>query len=225
VDWTVAALRPFIAGVSHTEMKRKLLTYIVLIQLAVGLFFVAVPFSASLQPPEYKRNQEYRAYNTPKTVNITSLESGQLITVAWQGLPIGIYRRTPEEIDFLTTNEKLSIDPRSRFQNEPPDWWGKASIDLKAKYLATTIRSQNPEYFVFTQVSPVFGCMLEYLPPNHAEKYSLPISWPGGFVDPCTKVKFDLAGKVFIYQGFTSNLLVPPHEINGNKTITLKPKG
>ena len=55
----------------------------------VGVGFAAVPFIQSMQP-----SARARAIGGPVEVDISQLEEGQLLTVAWRGKPVWVLRRS-----------------------------------------------------------------------------------------------------------------------------------
>lgn len=205
---------------------RRVLSYIVFIQIIIGVGFTAIPFIASLNPPEYLRNIEYKRWNTSKVVNLSQLKEGELLTVAWQGAPIGIYRRMSTDLDMIVSLDEFVFDPWSQFQSnlKLPSWW-KYSIDIDRNLAHLKYRSNSTEYFVFNQVSPVSGCMIIFVQQSDAFKYDLSKAWPGGFYDPCYKIGYDFAGRIFKGQGSGKHLQVPPYILLDGNKIELYPNG
>ena len=206
-------------------MKRKILKYIVIFQLFIGLIFFLTPFFQSLNPPKYKIDELNQIYNSVLSVDLSSLQKGKLMTVEWQGVPIGIYRRTNGDIDNLRKLKKYILDPVSNNQSELPSWWKKMSVDMESEFLTTDIRSQSEDFFVFNRVSPIYGCMVTHISQEDAELSGFSKNWLGGFFDPCQKVAYDLSGRVFKGQGHGSHLLVPPYKISKDWKLELIPDG
>lgn len=207
------------------NMKRKILQYIVIIQLFIGVLFFLTPFFQSMKPPQYKVDEQNRIYNSTLNVDLTSLRKGELMTVEWQGVPIGIYRRTDIDIINLSKLEAYIHDPASNKQLEIPSWWKKMSVDKKSKFLTTDIRSRSEDFFVFNRVSPIYGCMVTHISKENAESNGFSKNWLGGFFDPCQKVAYDLSGRIFKGQGHGLHLLIPPYKIRKKWTLELIPNG
>ena len=64
----------------------------------VGALAALVPFVSSLLPSE-----RAKAAGAPVEVDISKLESGQMMTVEWRGKPVWVVRRTPEMLKALET--------------------------------------------------------------------------------------------------------------------------
>ncbi|MDH5538000.1 MAG: ubiquinol-cytochrome c reductase iron-sulfur subunit, partial [Rhizobacter sp.] len=75
---------------------------------AVGAGFAAVPFVASFQPSE-----RARAAGASVEVDISSLKSGEKLTVEWRGKPVWIIKRTPEQLASLRKVDAQLADPNS----------------------------------------------------------------------------------------------------------------
>ena len=69
---------------------------------------VAVPFLTSLAPSE-----RAKAAGAPVEVDVSKLAPGEMTTVEWQGKPVWILRRTPEQLEALTKIEEKLADPKS----------------------------------------------------------------------------------------------------------------
>ncbi|MBI5783732.1 MAG: ubiquinol-cytochrome c reductase iron-sulfur subunit, partial [Gammaproteobacteria bacterium] len=74
----------------------------------VGTAFAVTPFVLSMFP-----SARAKAAGAPVEVDISKLESGQLLTVEWRGKPVWILRRTPEMLKSLADVEKILADPKS----------------------------------------------------------------------------------------------------------------
>ena len=165
----------------------------------VGAAAVAVPFISSWFP-----SAKAQAAGAPVEANISKLEPGQKITVAWRGKPVWIIRRTQEMIDGLESHENKLRDPGSKVAQQPT-------------YAQNRNRSINPEYLVLVGVCTHLGCSPKFKP----EVGQLEKGWPGGFYCPCHGSKFDMAGRV--YQGVPApiNLQVPPYTFADKNTIVI----
>lgn len=173
------------------ESKRQFLTTALTVVGAVGTGYLAVPFLAQMQP-----STKTEAAGAPVEVDISKLEPGQLIRVAWRGKPVWILNRTPKELETLPTLEPVLSDPQSNESEQPP-------------YSKNPYRSIKPEIFVAIGLCTHLGCSPtfrpEVAPPDLGE------DWKGGFFCPCHGSRFDLAGRVYSGVPAPTNLVIPPH--------------
>ncbi|MFT6142138.1 MAG: ubiquinol-cytochrome c reductase iron-sulfur subunit, partial [Psychromonas sp.] len=79
--------------------RRKFLTLTTAVVGGVGAAAVAVPFVKSWSPSE-----KAKAAGAPVAVDISKIEPGQLIRVAWRGKPVWVVSRTQKVIDELPTH-------------------------------------------------------------------------------------------------------------------------
>jgi|RhiMetdeSRZDD1v2_1073273.scaffolds.fasta_scaffold76774_2 ubiquinol-cytochrome c reductase iron-sulfur subunit len=56
------------------------------------------------------------------------------------------------------------------------------------------IPADKPPLFVYSLVSPVFGCVIQYAPQG-APRYAPQRQWQGGYYDPCQFAEWDFAGR------------------------------
>ena len=171
--------------------KRQFLTAALTVVGAVGTGYLAVPFLAQMQP-----SVKTMAAGAPVEIDLSKMETGQLIRVAWRGKPVWVLNRTPEVLDTLKTLDGELRDPQSNESLQPGNCKNAA-------------RSIKPEIFVAIGLCTHLGCSPtfrpEVSPPDLGDK------WKGGFFCPCHGSWFDLAGRV--YQGVPAptNLEVPPY--------------
>jgi len=171
--------------------KRQFLTTALTVVGAVGTGYIAVPFLSQMQP-----STKAKAAGAPVEIDISKLETGQLVRAEWRGKPLWVLNRTPEVLEILATDiEKLS-DPTS-VNSEQPD------------YAKNEFRSIKPEIFIAVGLCTHLGCSPTFRPeiaPN-----DLGDDWKGGFFCPCHGSGFDLAGRVVKGVPAPTNLVVPPH--------------
>ncbi len=130
-------------------------------------------------------------------VDLSKIEPGVQITVAWRSQPIWVLHRTPETLVLLGKHNDVLRDPNSEVPQQPP-------------YCKNPTRSIKPEYFVAVGICTHLGCI-----PTLREEPGAPdlgASWPGGYFCPCHQSKYDLAGRVFKGMPAPRNLLVPPYK-------------
>jgi ubiquinol-cytochrome c reductase iron-sulfur subunit len=173
--------------------KRRFLTLLTTGVGAIGVGFAATPFVLSMTP-----SARARAAGAPVEVDISKLESGQMLTVEWRGKPVWIVRRTKDMLASLPALDKVLADPESKVVEQQPT------------YAANKTRSIKPELLVLVGICTHLGC-------SPSQKFQVgPASgmgddWTGGFFCPCHGSKFDLAGRVFKGVPAPTNLVVPPH--------------
>ncbi|WP_027013985.1 ubiquinol-cytochrome c reductase iron-sulfur subunit [Comamonas composti] len=162
---------------------------------AVGGVATAVPFVSTFQPSE-----KAKAAGAAVEVDISGLKDGEKITVEWRGKPVWIIKRTPEQLQELTSLDDQLADPKSKRHPE----------EFTPPYAMNEARSIKPEVLVVVGICTHLGC-------SPSDKFvagpqpSLPNDWKGGFLCPCHGSTFDMAGRVFKNKPAPDNLPVPPH--------------
>ena len=173
------------------QSKRQFLTTALTVVGAVGTGYLAVPFLSQMQP-----SVKTMAAGAPVEINLSKMETGQLIRVAWRGKPVWVLNRTPEVLATLKTLDSELRDPQSLESLQPAS-------------SKNPVRSVKPEIFVAVGLCTHLGCSPtfrpEVSPPDLGEK------WKGGFFCPCHGSWFDLAGRVYSGVPAPTNLEVPPH--------------
>ncbi len=173
------------------KSKRQFLTSALTVVGAVGTGYLAVPFLSQMQP-----SAKAMAAGAPVEVDISKMEPGQLIRVAWRGKPVWILNRTPDVLETLATLNDQLADPLSNESNQPES-------------SKNEVRSIKPEIFVAVGLCTHLGCSPtfrpEIAPPDLGDK------WKGGFFCPCHGSWFDLAGRVYRGVPAPTNLDVPPY--------------
>lgn len=166
---------------------------------AVGAVGVATPFVRSWFPSE-----KAKAIGAPVTVDISKLEPGEMRIAEWRGKPIFIVRRTDEAIANLTKDDLVTrlSDPNSEVASQQPE------------YAQNPARSRSEDLLVLEGVCTHLGCSPQFIP--SVEPQSFDENWMGGFFCPCHGSRFDLAGRVFRGVPAPTNLVVPPHMIEGS---------
>ena len=171
--------------------KRQFLTTALTVVGAVGTGYLAVPFLSQMTP-----SAKAMAAGAPVEVDISKIELGQLIRVAWRGKPVWIVSRSPETLEVLKTDTAKLADPSSEESEQPETSHNQ-------------FRSIKPEIFVAVGLCTHLGCSPTFRPeiaPNDLGK-----DWKGGFFCPCHGSGFDLAGRVFKSVPAPTNLVIPPY--------------
>lgn len=162
----------------------------------MGGMTTLVPFAASLAPSE-----KAKAAGAPVEVDISTLQPGEMMTVAWRGKPVWIINRTEQMLAEVTKADGEVADPHTQ---------NPFSIPLP-EYCQNEYRSR-PEHkniLVLVGICTHLGCSPSprFLP---GPQPNLPANWPGGWLCPCHGSTFDLAGRVFKNKPAPQNLDVPP---------------
>jgi ubiquinol-cytochrome c reductase iron-sulfur subunit len=192
-------MSPDSADASPDLSRRKFLTLTTTVVGAVGAGFAAVPFLASLKPSE-----RAKALGAPVVVDISRLEPGQKINVAWRSKPVWIVRRTPEMLASLSKVSAELADAENE-QNQQPE------------YARNEARAIKPEILVMIGSCTHLGCSPTFRPDFPAPEVDA--NWQGGFYCPCHGSKFDLSGRVYKNVPAPTNLVVPPHRYADANTI------
>lgn len=158
----------------------------------VAVIGIASPFILSFQPSE-----KAKASGAPVDVDVSKIEAGQKIDVAWQGKPVWVLNRTKEQIESLGAVEQYLADPNSDVPQQPD-------------YCKNQTRSIKPEYLVVIGICTHLGCSPTYRP--DIRPADLGSDWEGGFYCPCHGSKYDLSCRVYKSMPAPTNMIVPPHK-------------
>jgi len=180
--------------------RRRFLTAATTVVGGVGTAFVLTPFVLSMEP-----SAKAQAAGAPVEADVSKLEPGQMMTVAWRGKPVWIVRRTEENLKDLPSNDPRLLDPNSDANQQP-------------EYAKNEWRSREKEYLVLVGICTHLGCSPTYRP--ELAPADLGPEWKGGFLCPCHGSRFDLAGRVFKGVPAPKNLEVPPYKFL-SKTLIL----
>ena len=180
--------------------KRRFLTKATGVVGAVGVGFVAWPFLSTWKP-----SAKTKAAGAPVDVDISKLESGQLVRVLWRKKPVWVFKRDKTALDALTSEELMS-------KLADPNGTGN-SKNQQPKYVSSSYRSiENKEAVaVIVGVCTHLGSSPTYRPEPGASDLGGD-SWKGGFYCPCHGSKFDLAGRVYAGVPAPTNLEIPPYK-------------
>jgi ubiquinol-cytochrome c reductase iron-sulfur subunit len=173
-------------GGEHGDSRRD---FLVLAASAVGAVGAAVtlwPFIDSLNPAK-----DTLALSTTE-VDLSPVQAGQRLTVAWRGKPVFIDHRTPKEI-----KEAQDVDVSS-LRDPQPD----------------SARVKKAEWLVIIGVCTHLGCI------PLGNKEGQPRGPYGGWFCPCHGSIYDTSGR--IRQGPAPlNLVVPPYNFTSNTAIKI----
>ena len=168
---------------------------------------VMVPFVMSMLP-----SQRAKAAGAPVEVDISKIEPGMQLAIAWQGKPVWVVNRTKAMLAKLVSNDPRLLDPKSEQDQQPA-------------YCKNEDRSIKPEYMVVVGICTHLGCSPTYRP--ELAPADLGPSWDGGWFCPCHGSKYDLAARVYKDVPAPLNMVVPPHHYLSDTRILVGegPKG
>lgn len=173
------------------EGRRRVLTAATSVVGAIGVGFVAVPLLSAMEP-----SARTKAAGAPVEIDLSKLEEGQLIRVAWRGKPVWVVRRSQQSLDTLKSVEGFLADPQSNESIQP----------AAAKNLSRSIKK---EFFVALGICTHLGCSPTFRP--DIAPADLGSDWQGGFFCPCHGSRFDFAGRVYKSVPAPTNLEIPPY--------------
>ena len=157
---------------------------------AAGVVAVT-PFVLSMLPSE-----RAKAAGAPVEVDISKVEPGMQLAVAWQGKPVWVVNRTPAMLEKLPGLADRLVDPNCDVPQQP-------------EYCKNIYRAIKKEYLVVVGICTHLGCSPTYRP--ELGPADLGADWPGGWFCPCHGSRYDLSARVFKNVPAPMNMLVPPH--------------
>jgi ubiquinol-cytochrome c reductase iron-sulfur subunit len=181
--------------------RRRFLTATTAVVGGAGALCAAIPFIKSWEPSERAKNA-----GAPVLVDISKVELGQQLKVAWRGQPVWIINRTTALLDTLPLVDSRLKDPKSQ-------------VDQQPKFAQNEMRSLKPEWFVVIGICTHLGCSPAFVPEIKPEPFDP--EWKGGFFCPCHKSRYDIAGRVFQDVPAPANLVVPPYKFIDDKHIMI----
>ena len=165
----------------------------------VAALGVATPFVASFFPSE-----KAKAAGAAVEIDVSKIESGQMMTAEWQGKPIWVVNRTAQQLKDLKALDGAVSDPKSEVEQQPDNCKNET-------------RSIKPNIFVAIGICTHLGCSPTYRP--DVAPADLGSAWKGGFFCPCHGSKFDMAGRVYKGVPAPTNLVVPPYKYLSDTTV------
>jgi ubiquinol-cytochrome c reductase iron-sulfur subunit len=168
---------------------------------------VLAPFVMSMMP-----SQRAKAAGAPVEIDISKIEPGMLLAVAWQGKPVWVVNRTKAMLASLPGNDSRLVDPKSLEDQQPP-------------YAKNETRSVKPEYLVVVGICTHLGCSPTYRP--ELAPADMGPKWDGGWFCPCHGSKYDLSARVYKDVPAPLNMVIPPHHYMSDTRILVGegPKG
>jgi ubiquinol-cytochrome c reductase iron-sulfur subunit len=131
-----------------------------------------------------------------KEVDLSPIQPGETVTVAWRGLPILIRNRTPEEVASARATPLSHLRDRLARNEALPQ---RASADDSNR-----TKEGHDKWLIVVGVCPHLGCLLK------SQDTATAVATDEGWICPCHAARFDLSGRVRSGPALT-NLPVPPY--------------
>jgi ubiquinol-cytochrome c reductase iron-sulfur subunit len=171
--------------------RRKFLSYATSFLGLIGTAFVAVPFLSAFKP-----SARAEAAGAPVQVDISTINTGEMMIVEWRGKPVFVVKISDDSIKLLSQVDAKLADPSLETPFQP-------------EYAKNEFRSRKEGIAVITGVCSHLGCAPKYYPEPGSTDFDP--DWQGGFFCPCHGSKFDLLGRVYAGVPAPTNMEVPPH--------------
>ena len=181
--------------------RRRFLTATTVVVGGVGAITAAIPFIKPWQPSARAKNA-----GAPVTADISKVEPGQRLTVAWRGQPVWIINRSPALLATLP-------EVKDRLKDANCD------VDQQPAFAKNPTRSykDKPQWLVVIGICTHLGCSPDFVPEIKPEPFDQ--DWKGGFFCPCHKSRYDISGRVFQGVPAPANLVVPPYKFLSDRQI------
>lgn len=191
----------------HTDASRRRWLIATSATGGIGCVASAIPFVEYFEP-----SARARAEGEPVTASVESLHAGEMMTIAWRGMPVFIVNRTTLMLAAVVKASPLVADPESR---------RPFSITLPS-YCRNVYRSrkEHPNLLVVVGICTHLGCtpVARFQP---GPQVNLPDNWLGGFFCPCHGSTYDLAGRVFKDEPAPQNLDVPQYMFGSSSLLVI----
>ena len=173
-------------------------------------------------------------------VDISKLKPGEKLEVDYKGAPVWVYRRTQEELDYISKNYTGASDEQvksiiNRIKQGANSTTGYLSARLQLIDQPTLeknpFRSKDKEFFVFEPLGR-FGCMLTEQIQSNVE--NVKDAW---LFDPCFGQTYDLNARFLSQRGAIFNrntgepiavdhkalprTNIPPHRYTTDRTLVI----
>lgn len=165
----------------------------------IGLAATSLPFISYWFP-----SLDTEAAAGPVKIDLSAIKPAEQVTIAWQGKPVWVIRRTQEMLDTLAKLNNELRDPESLEEQQPT-------------YAKNISRAIKPEFFVAVGICTHLGCIPNYRP----DPGGISPDWLGGFYCPCHGSKYDLAGRVYKNVPAPLNLVIPSYTYLDDHTVMI----
>ncbi|WP_221076586.1 ankyrin repeat domain-containing protein [Agarivorans aestuarii] len=149
----------------------------------------------------------------PEDMSLEEIGPGEYIIHYWYGLPIVVYKRTPDQIEKLIA-KNANGNPYKLFLASKQYAFSNSSKKASVLYHSTKYLDQRPlrsvreDILVMLGVGSGFGCAL-----NFKEKDS-------EFLDGCSDASYGLDGRIINKSDREAyDIFIPPHQIKNNHLI------
>jgi ubiquinol-cytochrome c reductase iron-sulfur subunit len=184
----------------HGEVSRRDFIYI------AATAFGAIGAAGALWPAIDQMNPDASALALASIdVDLAPIQTGQAITVMWQGKPVFIRNRTPEEI------KKAKETPLSELKDKNAEVIGAEGLPATDE---NRTKPGKENWLVMIGICTHLGCIPKgQAPGDERGPY-------GGWFCPCHGSMYDTSGR--IRQGpAPENLKIPPYQFTGDTKIKI----
>src|SRR3954453_6499638 len=168
--------------------KRDLLQLVATAGAAIGVGALAWPFIDSMNP-----SKDVLALSTVD-IDLSPVIAGQGITVVWQGKPVFVRHRTPEEI------KQVQATPLSQMIDPAPE--------------SSRVKPGHEQWAIMVGICTHLGCV------PLGNKPSDPRGEFGGWFCPCHGSQYDASGRVR-HGPAPANLPIPPYAFEVDTKIKI----
>src|ERR1700761_7950331 len=110
--------------------RRRFLTATTAVVGGAGALVAIVPFVKSWEPSERAKNA-----GAPVLADISKVEPGQRLSVAWRGQPVWVINRTPALLATLPEVKNRLKDPESKNADQQPKYAQNETRSIQAEWL------------------------------------------------------------------------------------------
>lgn len=137
-------------------------------------------------------------------VDLTAIAPDTIYWLPWRSRLLLVQHRNEAQRLAVYSAATELLDPESVNSRQPASWHDAS-------------RSANVEWFVAFAYGTSMSCPLEWIEPG---SQGTPLaSWPGGYLERCVGVWYDLGGRVYKGPQALRNLDVPNYRIEGDELL------
>lgn len=194
--------------------------------LLLSISYIASAYTESTYPESYI-NKLINEFEKTQVIAVKDIKPGNIKTVKYGDFKIHVYRRTPEDINYLKKYSTPKI-----VNNDEIRWKEMSKLmkpgtlsniqnyvirESQKQFSGLPFRSLKNDIFVVIASSPRVGCYVQFLPSNF-RKSQFEI-----FMNRCHGQHYDSAGREISETGIPladgNNLFIPPYSFNNDNLV------
>ncbi|HEX7342138.1 MAG TPA: ubiquinol-cytochrome c reductase iron-sulfur subunit [Rhodanobacteraceae bacterium] len=174
--------------------RRRFLTATTAVVGLGGLGTAIEPFVRSWMP-----SARSKAAGAPVTIDVSKIQSGQIVDYGWRGQPVCVVNRTEAMLATLTSSTVTSRlkDPDCNAVQQPPN-------------CKNPHRSIKAQYLIMIRICTHLGCVPDFKPKIGPETFDP--EWRSGFFCPCHHSRYDISGRVYDGSPAPLNMAIPEYQ-------------